>query len=77
MYFSATCGNKVGEKKVGVVGGGGGGECWVKMVFFKIVPYKKNMPSFPLNKSRQRASQGGIFNYSLLPTSQSGRVALH
>ncbi len=66
MYFSAMC-EKDGEKE----------RMWDKGRFFlKIVPLKKKKsPLSPHNKSEERPSRGGIFNYSLLPTSQSGKVA--
>lgn len=53
-----------------------GGKCGNKVVFSNC-SFKKNrtMAVLSHNKSEQRTSQGGIFNYSLLPTSQSEKGA--
>lgn len=62
MYFSTVC-----KKKKG-------GKCRIKWVgFWNRFFFLNNKPSSQTT-NQNRASQEGIFNYSLLLTSQSGKV---
>lgn len=67
MYFSTMCEKRWWKWKRA--------KCGIKRGFFEIVPFWKKKKLFFHNKSEERPSRGGIFNYSLVPTSQSGKVA--